>query len=85
MSNTLDLISAIRRSGIAGTGVDIDDVRAGSVVVIRSGFGSEPAETVTLENVEADIKNGRAGCDYTDTKGEPRWAYLTQIVRVVQY
>ena len=66
-------------------GVGLEQVRAGSRVVIRSGFGSEPAETVTLENVEADIKNGRAGCDYTDTKGEPRWAYLTQIVRVVKY
>jgi len=65
--------------------VTLKDVREGSVVVIRSGFGSEPAETVTLEGVDSDIKNGRAGCDYTDTKGEPRWAYLTQIVRVVKY
>ena len=65
--------------------VTIDDVRAGSVVRIRSGFGLEPAETVTLENVEADIKNGRAGCDYTDRKGEGRWAYLTQIERVITY
>lgn len=85
MTTTFDLMRAIQRSGIAGTGVDIEDVRAGSVVVIKSGFGSEPAETVTLENVDADIKNGRAGCDYTDTKGEGRWAYLTQIVRVVKY
>jgi hypothetical protein len=65
--------------------ITVDDVREGSVVVIRSGFGSEPAETVTLEGVEADIKNGRAGCDYTDRNGEGRWAYLSQIVRVVKY
>jgi hypothetical protein len=65
--------------------ITLDDVREGSVVVIRSGFGGEPAETVTLEGVEADIKNGRAGCDYTDRKGDGRWAYLSQIVRVVKY
>lgn len=61
------------------------NVREGSVVVIRGGFGTERAETVTLTNVEADIKNGRAGCDYVDSKGDERWAYLTQIVRVVTY
>ena len=66
-------------------GVAIKDVRAGSVVVIKSGFGSEPAETVTLDNVDSDIKNGRAGCDYVDSKGDGRWAYLSQIVRVVKY
>jgi len=85
MTTTFDLMRAIQRSGIASTGVDFEDVRVGSVVVIKSGFGSEPAETVTLDNVERDIKNGRAGCDYVDSTGEGRWAYLTQIVRVVKY
>ncbi len=85
MATTEDLMRAIMRSGIANAGVDFEDVRAGSVVIIKSGFGSEAAETVTLDNVEADMKNGRAGCDYIDTKNEPRWAYLTQIVRVVKY
>ena len=63
----------------------LEDVRAGSVVRIRSGFGSEPPETVTLTNVEADIKNGRPGCDYTDRKGNGRWAYLSQIDAVLTY
>jgi hypothetical protein len=85
MATTIDLMRAIQRSGIATAGVDIADVRVGSVVVIKSGFGSEPAETVTLEGVDADIKNGRPGCDYTDRKGEGRWAYLSQVVRVVKY
>ena len=66
-------------------GVTLEQVRAGSRVVIRSGFGSEPAETVTLDSVEADVKNGRPGCDYVDSKGESRWAYLSQIVKVVKY
>ena len=65
--------------------VTLEDVRAGSVVRIRSGFGTEAPEVVTLENVEADIKNGRAGCDYTDRKGEGRWAYLSQIDKVITY
>ena len=65
--------------------VNLEDVRVGSVVRIRSGFGGEPAETVTLEGVDADIKNGRPGCDYTDRHGEGRWAYLTQIERVITY
>lgn len=85
MSTTFDLMQAIQRSGIAGNDITTDDVRAGSVVVIKSGFGSERAETVTLDSVEEDIKNGRAGCDYVDSKGESRWAYLTQIVKVVSY
>lgn len=66
-------------------GVSIDDLREGSVVVIRSGFGSEPVETVVLDSVDVDIKNGSAGCDYVDSKGNPRWAWLSQIVRVVKY
>jgi hypothetical protein len=82
---TVDLMRAIQRSGIAGQGVNIADVRVGSRVVIRSGFGSERPETVTLEGVDADIKNGRPGCDYTDSKGDGRWAYLSQVVRVVEY
>jgi hypothetical protein len=85
MTTTVDLVRAIQRSGITRQGVDIADVRVGSRVVIRSGFGSEPAETVTLEGVDADIKNGRPGCDYTDSKGDGRWAYLSQVVRVVEY
>lgn len=85
MSTTMDLMRALQRSSMPSAGVAFEDVRAGSRVVIRSGFGSEPAETVTLDNVEEDIKNGRAGCDYVDRNGETRWAYLSQIVRVVEY
>ena len=65
--------------------VNENDVRTGSVVVVRSGFGSESPETVTIEGFEYDGKNGRATIDYTDKSGEGRWAYLDQIQRVISY
>lgn len=65
--------------------VTLEDVREGSIVVIRGGFGSEPPQAVRLTSVEADIKNGRPGCDYIDRKGSGRWAYLSQIDEVLTY
>ena len=60
--------------------VKIEDMREGSVVIVREAFGTGPERRVVVENVESDIKNGRPGIDYADS-----WAYLTQVVRVVQY
>lgn len=65
--------------------ITIKDVRAGSTVRIRSGFGVGVEETVTLEDVLGDIKDGQPGVDYTDKRGDSRWAYLDQIVRVIKY
>ena len=64
--------------------VKLSDIRVGSKVVVKGGFGSETPLTVLVEGVDPDIKNGRAGIDYTDTQGG-RWAYLDQVVRVVEY
>ncbi len=69
----------------ASSNVDVKRLSPGSVVVVRSGFGSSAPETVTLEGVEFDGKNGRATIDYTDKDGDGRWAYIDQIDRVVQY
>ena len=60
--------------------VTLRDVREGSVVVVRGDFGSGPATTVTVTEVDSDIKNGYPGICY-----EGHWAYLTQIERVVKY
>jgi hypothetical protein len=60
--------------------VSIEDIREGSVVIVRGNFGQGPAQQVVVENVEDDIKNGRPGIDYADS-----WAYLTQVERVVTY
>ena len=60
-----------------------DDVEVGSVVRIRSGFGTEGPETVTLLGVEFNGKNGRDTCDYVDRNGANRWAYTDQIERII--
>jgi len=60
--------------------VKIEDIREGSVVIVREAFGTGPERRVVVEAVEADIKNGRPGIDYADS-----WAYLTQVQRVVSY
>jgi hypothetical protein len=65
--------------------ITIEQIRVGSRVRVRGGWGIEPARTVTVEGVDADIKNGRAGIDYTESDGTERWAYLTQVEKVVSY
>ena len=65
--------------------ITIEQIRVGSRVRVRGGFGSEPARTVTVEGVDADIKNGRPGIDYTESNGNGRWGYLTQVEQVVSY
>ena len=64
---------------------DVDKLRPGTVLVVRSGFGSSAPETVTLEGVEYEGKNGRTTIDYVDKDGDGRWAYADQIVRVITY
>jgi hypothetical protein len=65
--------------------VTLDDIREGSVVVVRGGFGTELPKQVVVEEVHAEIKNGRSGIDYTESDGHGRWAYLDQVVKVITY
>ncbi len=67
--------------------VELKDIREGSVVIVRGNFGNGQPQRVVVEAVEADIKNGRPGIDYTEVgaTGYERWAYLTQVDRVVTY
>jgi hypothetical protein len=58
-----------------------DDLRIGQRVVVRSGFGSEYPEEVTIDGI--DEKDGQPLIDYVDGRGEGHWAYLHQIVRVL--
>jgi len=60
--------------------VKFEDLREGSVVIVRGNFGSGPEERVKVEEVHEDIKNGRPGIDYDGS-----WAYLSQVQRVVSY
>jgi len=60
--------------------IQLEDIREGSIVVVRGNFGSGTPQRVIVEAVEADIKNGRPGIDYAGS-----WAYLSQVDRVVSY
>jgi hypothetical protein len=60
--------------------IKIEDIREGSVVIVRGAFGTGQPQRVTVTEVEEDVKNGRPGICYDES-----WAYLTQVDRVVQY
>ena len=53
-------------------------VREGSIVIVKGGFGLESSKKVVVEGI--DEKNGRPLIDYED-----RWAYFSQIEKVVKY
>ncbi len=60
----------------------VDDIREGSVVIVKGGFGGhEPPEQVTVEGIES--LHGRECIDYTSPITGGRWAYLDQIVKVI--
>jgi hypothetical protein len=65
--------------------VILDEIREGSVVIVRGGFGQELPKEVVVDEVHEDIKNGRAGIDYTEADGNTRWAYMDQVIKVVNY
>ena len=60
--------------------VQIEDIRVGSVVIVRGNFGAGFPQQVVVEEVEDNIKNGHPGIDYNGS-----WAYLSQVDRVVKY
>jgi hypothetical protein len=62
------------------TVVKLEDIREGSVVIVRGNFGTGVPQKVTVAVVEEDVKNGRPGICYDES-----WAYLTQVDRVVTY
>jgi len=74
-------------SNQSSTKINVDEERLapGSVVVVRSGFGGDAPEVVTLDGFEWGGKNGRNTIDYIDKSGDGRWAYTDQIVRVISY
>lgn len=74
-------------SNQSATKINVDDERLGqgSVVVVRSGFGGDAPEVVTLTGFTEEGKNGRNTIDYVDKDGDGRWAYTDQIQRVISY
>jgi len=66
--------------------ISLSDLREGSVVLVRGGFGSEAAVEATITCVCDDVKNGYPGVDYVVNKTqEMHWAYLDQVKRVITY
>jgi len=67
-------------------GVKLSEMRIGSQVKVRGGFGTEPVKLAEVTEIEGDIKNGRPGIGYIEVcSGEDRWAYLDQVIRVETY
>ena len=65
--------------------IKITQVRVGSKVIIRGAFGTGESIAGTVQAVESAIKNGHPGVSYVTDKGDSHWAYLDQIVRVVNF
>lgn len=65
--------------------VTLKEIRPGSIVLLRGGFGNGPLEQATVIEVEEDIKNGRPGIDYVTKTSSSSWAYLSQVESVVAY
>lgn len=64
----------------------LSDIRVGSTVMVRGGFGTDKPVKAKVEAVLKDIKNGRPGIDYVNkSTGDEHWAYLDQIDSVVKY
>lgn len=64
----------------------LDDIREGSIVMVAKDFGSGKVVKAEVEEVCEDIKNGRPGFDYVIlSTEEQKWAYLSQLVKVLEY
>ena len=66
--------------------VKLEDMQAGSIVIVRPGFGKDPAVRVRVIDVCEDVKNGLPGIDYEVLSNkEQAWAYLNQVDRVIKF
>ena len=66
--------------------ITLNQIRPGSIVIVRTNFGSGIPVRAIVAEVEEDIKSGRPGIDY-NISGQAcgSWAYLTQVDSVVKY
>jgi hypothetical protein len=69
--------------------VKLKDIRQGSVVIVRTDFGTGIPVRAIVDTVDENIKNGLPGIDYTYAGAanwhDGSWAYLSQVERVVTY
>ena len=64
---------------------DWEQIKEGTVVFVRTNFGSGPTIKGTVTSKENDVKNGLPGIDYNDEEGTGWWAYADQIAGVYKY
>lgn len=70
----------------SSTNVRLSDMREDSIILVKGGFGLEPAVRAVVEDLDREGKNGRSTVGYKEIEtGDGRWAYLDQVVRVEQY
>ncbi len=60
--------------------IKLSDIQVGSRVMVRGCFGIDEPVEATVTEVYPEIKNGRPGITYDNS-----WAYLNQVVQVVEY
>ena len=66
--------------------VSLNEVNVGDTIVVRGGWGREPAVEATVDGLIENAGHGLPGIDYTEkSTGRTRWAYLDQIVEIVTY
>jgi hypothetical protein len=69
--------------------IALAQLKAGSVVKVRSEFGHGPVVTGVVSEVFEEIKNGKPGITYESTglneQDRPcwHWAYLDQVLEVL--
>ena len=65
--------------------VNIEDIKEGSIVLVRGNFGSGPKVRAVVTGVEPNIKNGEAGIDYYPVSNpeDGHWAYINQIDAII--
>ena len=66
--------------------IKLKDIKIGSEIMVRGDFGNGSSKKAIVDNIENDIKNGFPGIDYhyADDVNDDRWAYLSQIDRVIK-
>ena len=64
--------------------VTLNEIREGSVVMVRGDFGRGVAVVGQVDEALENIKNGFPGIGYT-VKGVSHWAYLDAVDSVVRF
>lgn len=66
--------------------ITLNQIRQGSIVMVRGDFGLGNPVRAVVDAVEQDVKNGCPGIDYTEVNTKAaHWAYLEQVDSVVKY